>query len=73
MQPAGIEVVYKTVENMPLTLHLFLPHQPLTPARRPAILFFMVAGLSAAIPLSSSSTVHTLHRVASWLPVHATG
>ncbi len=50
MQPGGIEVVYKTVNTMPLILHLFLPQQPPTPVRRPAILFFHGGGFVGGHP-----------------------
>ena len=50
MEPGGIEVIYKTVGDIPLKLHLFLPKQPLTQCRRPAILFFHGGGFVGGHP-----------------------
>ena len=50
MQTSGIEVVYKTVGETPLTLHLFLPKQPPKSARRAAIIFFHGGGFVGGHP-----------------------
>lgn len=50
MQDSGIEVIYKTVDDLFLRLHLFLPKQQPSSDKRPAIMFFHGGGFVQGHP-----------------------